>query len=441
MSEVSLLPVLMFAALFVLVFLGLPVAFGLITVSFAFGFLFFGDMIGFQAFRFVHSVASTYILAAIPLFVFMGAMLERSGIAERLFFAMRLWVGRLPGGMAVATIFMCAIFAAGTGIVGSVEALVGMMAIPPMMKMAYDKGLIAGTICSGGSLGTIIPPSIVVVIYGSSAQISVGKLFAGILIPGGLMVVFFVGYILLRCMLRPADGPPLSPVEVHASLREKLTITATALVPTLGLVISVVGSILAGIASPTEAAGVGAVGTVVLSVIYRTFTWQKVLEALNKTLTVNAMIMFIVVGSTMFTSIFRANGGNQLVRTIIDVLALSPTGTVLLFLFIVFILGFVLDWVSVVLICVPIFVPLLNATGVDTLWFGVLICIVIQTSYLTPPFAPAIFYLRAIAPPEMTYGDMYRGVAPFVACQLLVLLIVWFMPESATYLADILVGF
>jgi tripartite ATP-independent transporter DctM subunit len=307
--------------------------------------------------------------------------------------------------------------------------------------MAYNRGLIAGTICAGGSLGTIIPPSIVVVIYGNSAQVSVGKLFAGIIIPGLLMVVFFLAYIILRCRFRPADGPPITREEVQVPLGEKLYITATALVPALALVVSVVGSIIAGIASPTEAAGVGAFGTILLSIVYRTFTWRMFVDALRKSLTINSMIMFIVIGGTMFTSIFRVNGGNLLVERIVDVLNLSPTAMVMLFLFIAFILGFVLDWVSVVLICVPIFVPLLNATGVDPLWFGILVCVVIQTSYLTPPFAPAIFYLRAIAPPEMTYGDMYRGVVPFVGCQVLVLLVVWFVPEAATYLPSILVGF
>ena len=440
MSEV-LLPALMFPALFGLIFLGMPVAFSLMAVAFAFGFGFYGELIGIQALRFVHSVASNYILAAIPLFIFMGSMLERSGIAERLYYAMRLWLGRLPGGVAVATISMCAVFAAGTGIVGAVEALVGLMAIPPMMKMAYDKGLIAGTICAGGSLGTIIPPSVVVVIYGSIAQVSIGKVFAGVLIPGLLMVFFFIAYIILRCWLRPADGPAIPREELQVPFREKITVTATALVPALGLVVAVVGSILLGIASPTEAAGVGALGTILLSIVYRTFNRKMFVAAMEKTLVVNSMTMFIVLGGTMFTSVFRLLGGNQLVVATIDFLDLSPKGMVLLFLFIMFILGFVLDWISCVLICIPIFVPLLVTAGVDPLWFGILCICVIQTAYLTPPMAPAIFYLRAIAPPEMTYGDMYRGVAPFVACQGLVILVVWFMPGAATYLAGLLVGF
>jgi tripartite ATP-independent transporter DctM subunit len=433
---------LMFPALFSLIFLGIPVAFSLIVVAVVFGYGFFGELIGIQSFRFIYDVASTYVLAAIPLFIFMGAMLERSGIAERLYHAMRLWVAKLPGGLAVATIAMCAIFAAGTGIVGAVEALIGLMAIPAMTKVGYNRGLIAGTICAGGSLGTIIPPSVVVVIYASAAQLSVGKMFAGILIPGLAMVVLFIAYIVLRCWLQPEAGRGVTEDEQEpVPLGRKLLITATALVPALMLVLAVIGSILAGIASPTEAAGVGALGTILLSIVYRTFSIPVFLEAVRKTLVVNAMIMFIVIGGTMFTSIFRAHGGHQLVGSIISFLDLSPMGAVALFLFIVFILGFVLDWVSVVLICIPIFIPLLNGMQVDPLWFGVMTAVIIQTSYLTPPMAPAIFYLRAIAPPEMTYGDMYRGVVPFVICQLLVLLMVALVPATATYLADRLVGF
>jgi tripartite ATP-independent transporter DctM subunit len=431
----------MFPALFALVFLGVPVGFALMSVAFTFGWLFFGNLIGTQGFRFLYDIASTYVLAAIPLFIFMGAMLERSGIAQRLFQAMRLWLGGLPGGLSIATIAMCAVFAAGTGIVGAVEALVGLMAIPAMMRVRYDKGLIAGTICAGGSLGTIIPPSIVVVIYATSAQLSIGRMFAGILIPGVLMVVFFVLYILLRCWWRPADGPPAPREERAVPLAQKLWVTLTALLPALALVVAVIGSILAGIASPTEAAGVGALGTILLSALYRTLNRKTFLAAVGKTLEVNAMIMFIVVGGTMFTSIFRAHGGNRLVAQLVEYLALGPGGTITLFLLILFVLGFVLDWVSVVLICIPIFVPILRDFGVDPLWFGIMAIVVIQTSYLTPPMAPAIFYLRAIAPPEMTYADMYRGVAPFVLCQGAVLFVVAMIPGAATYLPARMVGF
>ena len=441
MTGEPLFAALMFPALFLLIFLGVPVSFSLITVAFAFGWLVFGDLTPLQLYRFIVSTASIHVLVAVPLFVFMGAMLERSGIAERLFEAMRLWLGRLPGGLSLATISMCAIFAAGTGIVGAVEALVGLMAIPAMLRYGYDKGLISGTICAGGSLGTIIPPSIVVVIYASTAQLSIGELFAGILIPGLAMVAFFLIYIVLRCVLRPQDGPRLPEDEARVPLGRKLTITVTALVPALLLVFAVVGSIMLGIASPTEAAAVGAAGTIVLAVAYRRFTVGRFVEALRTTIGINAMILLIVVGGTMFTSIFIVSGGDDLVASLVEALRLGPTGMIALFLLIIFLLGFVLDWVSAVLICIPIFNPLLAAAGVDALWFAVMAVVVIQTAYLTPPMAPAIFYLRAIAPPHITYGDMYRGVVPFVACQGLTLVTVMAWPQAATYLPSLVRGF
>ncbi len=436
-----LLPALMLPALFALIFLGIPVAFALMATAMLFALPVFGSVAGVQAFRFVSSVGFNYALTAVPLFVFMGAMLERTDIAAKLYHAMRLWFGRLPGGLAVATIAMCAVFAAGSGVVGAVEALVGLMAIRPMMKMGYDKGLISGTICGGGSLGTIIPPSIVVVIYGSIANVSIGRLFAGIILPGLLTVVLFIGYIILRCKLRPQDGPPVPREETDVPLGQKLYITVTALLPALFLVLAVVGSIMAGIASPTEAAGVGALSAIVLALIYRTFSWRALREALVTTVAVSAMILLITVGGVMFTSIFRMNGGAALVTTTIDFFSLTPAGVAILFLVIVFLFGFVLDWISTVLIVAPIFVPLLAAAGIDPVWIGVTVICAIQTSYLTPPFAPSIFYLRAIAPKDITITDMYRGIVPFVVCQLFVIVLVWYFPALATWLPDRLVGF
>jgi tripartite ATP-independent transporter DctM subunit len=418
----------------------MPVALSLIVTALGFSFLAFGDMAPIQLYRFVERVAAQPLFAAIPLFIFMGAMLERSGIAERLFVAMRLWLGRLPGGLALATISMCAIFAAGTGIVGAVEVMVGMMTIPVMMRFGYDRGLIAGTICAGGSLGTMIPPSIVVVIYASQARLSIGDLFAGVMLPGILMVAFFLGYIVMRCWLRPQDGPPAELEDVAMPTGRKLWITATSVMPALLLVVAVVGSIMAGIAAPTEAAAVGALGTILLAIVYGRFRLPVLSEALSKSMVITAMVMLIVVGGTMFTSIFQIHGGKALVADTVNALGLTPTQTVFVLLGVVGLMGFVLDWVSVVLITVPIYEPLLRLAGVDPLWFGVMAIVVIQTSYLTPPMAPAIFYLKGVAPPEMTYWDMCRGVAPFVLGQLLVLACVFAFPGLATWLPEVFRG-
>ncbi len=436
----TLAPLFMFLGLFALVFAGLPVAFSLIIVAVGFGFFAFGDLIFLQLYGAILTTASNFTLAAIPLFVLMGALLEQTGIALRLFKALQLWFGRLPGGLAVATIAMCAVFAAASGVVGAVEIVVGMMAIPAMQRSRYDLGLTAGTICAGGSLGTIIPPSIVVVIYASIAQLSIGQLFAASILPGALMVFFFVGYVILRCWLRPEAGPPLPAAELALPLSEKLVVTLKALVPPLLLIVAVLGSLLAGVASPTEAAAVGALGTFLLALVMKELTQKAFLSALAVTIRVSCMIMLIVVGGTMFTSIFTVTGGGGLVRDLVAGLGVGPYGVVAVFLLIVFVAGFVLDWISIVLICVPIFTPVIKMLGIDPIWFAVLVMVVIQTSYLTPPMAPSIFYLKSIAPPSMTYGHMYRGVIPFVLAQLAVLVVVLLWPAVATYLPSILVG-
>jgi tripartite ATP-independent transporter DctM subunit len=433
-------PALMFPALFALVFAGLPVSLSLVIIAVAFGVFAFGDLIFLQLYGAILTTASNFTLASIPLFVLMGAVLERTGIALRLFSALQLWFGRMPGGLAIVTISMCAIFAAASGVVGAVEIVVGMMAIPAMQRYRYNMSLGAGTICAGGSLGTIIPPSIVVVIYASIAQLSIGQLFAAIIIPGLLMVVFFLFYVVVRCMLRPSDGPPVSHEEIDIALGQKLLITAKALVPPLALIAAVLGSLLSGAASPTEAAAVGALGTLILAGFLGELKISMLRAAFAVTVRISCMIMLIVVGGTMFTSIFAVTGGGALVRGVVEGLGLGPVGVVSVFLAIVFVAGFVLDWISIVLICVPIFTPLIKALGVDPIWFAVLVMIVVQTSYLTPPMAPSIFYLKSIAPPSITYSHMYWGVIPFVVAQLAVLLVVALIPAAATYLPSILVG-
>jgi len=433
------LAALMFPMLFVFVFCGLPIAFSLLATAFLFGLPIYGQVIGLQMYAGITQTASQFLLSAVPPFVFMGFMLERSGIAERLFYALRMWLGRLPGGLALATMAMAAVIAASTGIVGAVEVVIGVMAIPAMLHYGYSRVLASGTVCAGGSLGTMIPPSIVVVIYASVANLSVGQLFAGVLAPGMIMVTLFFSYILIRCIVKPEEGPR-APIEDVVPMGQRLWITLTAFVPAVALILAVLGAIILGIATPTEAASVGALGAVLLTIAYGRFKWSVLKETLTQTLLVNCMILLIVVGGSMFSGVFRIHGGNDLVSTVIDTLGVGDLGLVLILLAVVFVAGFILDWVSIVLICLPIFVPLLDAAGINPIWFAVLMVVVIQTSYLTPPMAPSIFYLRSIAPPEITYSDMYWGVMPFVICQVVTLLLVFFWPELATWLPTILVS-
>ncbi len=428
----------MFPALFFMVFMGFPVAFSLFSISLVFGYEMFGAALGAQLYGRILDISSNLILAAIPLFVFMGAILQSSGIAKRLFVATRVWLGRLPGGLAVTSIIMCAIFAATSGVIGAVEIVVGLMAIPAMVSAGYGKDLISGTICSGGALGTIIPPSIVVVIYASIAEMSVGDLFAGIMIPGAAMVAFFIIYILIRCWLDPDVAPPIATAELTIPFSQKLWLAFTALVPCTALIIAVLGSIFAGIASPTEAAAVGALGSVLLSVAYREFSIQIFVKALRQTVLITSMVILIIAGGTLFSSIFVVGGGKDLVNQMVGVFDLGPTGMIALFLAIIFLLGFILDWISVVLVTIPIFDPLIRQAGIDPVWFGVMVCVTLQTSYLTPPMAPSIFFLRSIAPDNFSYKDMYWGVIPFVVMQLLTLFVVMLIPWTATYLPKVL---
>ena len=431
----------MFPVVLLILFAGFPVALSLMGVALGFGLITFGPPVIYQFAEKVDAVSSNFVLAAVPLFVFMGSMLERSGIAERLFEAVHVWTRRLPGGLAVGTIVMCVIFAASTGVIGATETVVGLLAIPVMMKYAYEKGLISGTICAGGSLGTIIPPSVVVVVLGPVADVSVGDLFVGMIFPGLLMASLYIIYIIIRCALRPSDGARIPPSPDDPSLSQKLSITVRALVPPLLLIFAVLGSIMFGWAAPTEAAGMGAFGSILLTIFYRKFSLSVLNEALIKTVKVTCMIMLILLGGSMFSGVFIASGGVIIVEDLIRDANLSNWATLALFLTISFVAGFVLEWISILLIFIPVFVPVIKHLGFDPVWFCVLFLIIIQTSYLTPPMAPAIFYLRGISPPEITLQHMFKGMVPFIMLQIVTLCVVVAFPQIVLWLPDQLLGF
>jgi tripartite ATP-independent transporter DctM subunit len=432
---------LMFPALLFALFIGFPVAFSMMAVAFVFGYWAFGPSIIFQFIQKIDAMASNFVLAAVPLFIFMGAMLERAGIAERLFEAIHLWTRRLPGGLAVGTVLMCVVFAASSGVIGATETVVGLLAIPAMLKFKYDKALISGTICAGGSLGTIIPPSIVVVLLGPVANVSVGDLMFGMLFPGLLLALAYVIYILGLCIVWPQKGPRIPPQPDDPSFLEKCRISVVALWPPLLLIAAVLGSMMFGIAAPTEASALGALGALVLSVIYGDFSFGVLHEALVKTLKVTVMILTILLAGNMFAGVFIAGGGVQTTEAVILGANLAPWLTISLFLVVCFLAGFILDWISILLIFIPVFMPIVNALKFDPVWFCVLFLVVIQTSYLTPPMAPAIFYLRGIAPPEITMQDMFRGVVPFIVLQVIVLAIVAAFPPLVLWLPSVLLGF
>ncbi len=433
---------LMFPAIALGIFSGFPVAFSLLGVAFLFGVIGFGDGVIPLGVGLTYKVATSYVLAAVPLFVFMGCLLASTRITDGLLVAAESWVGHFKGGgVAIATILVCIIFAASTGIIGSAEIVIGLVALPAMLKLNYDKGLASGVICAGGSLGTIIPPSVVIIVLGPAAGVSVARLLVGAIFPGLLLAASYIASILVRTGLKPSLAPPLPPEELRLPLKEKLAVTLTSLVPPLTLFFTVMGTIILGIAAPTEAAALGAFGSIVLSAAYRKLSVQKVKEAALETLKISSMVMFILMGGTLYTGVFVGLGGREVVEAMLAALNLSPVGYLALSLFVVFLAGMMLDWASLIMIFIPLFTPLMIELGYNPVWYCLLFLVTIQMSYITPPMAPAIFYLRGIAPENVKTSDMYRGIVPFLLCQVIVLGILIAFPQIVLWLPEKLVHF
>jgi tripartite ATP-independent transporter DctM subunit len=426
----------MFPALLTLIFLGIPVAFSMMLTTLVFGWMRFGDILFLQMAQKVDEVATNYVLGAIPLFIFMGAVLEKAGIAEKLFDSIYMWTRRLPGGLAIAALIMCTVFAAASGVVGATETLVGMLAIPAMLKRRYANSLVAGTICGGGSLGTVIPPSIPVIILAPIAALPVGDLLAAILLPGLMMSAMFIIYIIGVATIRP-DVAPRDMEPDERSLSEKLRITAVALLPTAFLILTVLGTLFGGLATPTEAAACGSAGVVLLALFYGRFSLKLLFDASLKTVSLTAMILAIVLAGSMFSGVFFASGGMSATTTLIDQLGLEPWSVMAVILGITFVMGFAMDLISIVLIMMTISMPILRTYGIDPLWFSTVFLVTLQTSYLTPPMAPSIFYLKSIAPDTMTLKQMYVGVIPFIVCQIVVLGLIITFPGLVTWLPGV----
>ena len=431
----------MFPVLLVLIFIGVPVAFALMTVALVFGVAQFGEAVVVIFAHRVEEVGASHILAAVPLFIFMGAMLEKSGIAEGMFETIHYWTRLLPGGLAVGTIVICVLFAASSGVVGATETVVGMLATPVMLRAGYDKGLISGTICAGGSLGSIIPPSVLVIILATIADLGIGELFAAMIFPGLVLAGLYILYILGFAYVRPGVAPPPEPETDDVPLKIRLWRTVVVLVPPFSLIAAVLGSIIFAIAVPTEAAAIGAIGGLVLAILYRKFSWRALREALLTTLSITAMVLTIVVGGLMFAGVFAGAGGLLAVQNMLAGAALGPWGTVWLILLVTFVAGFVIDLISIMLILVPLAMPIVTGLGFDPVWFCIALLIMMQTSMLTPPMAGAIFYFRAIAPPEITLRDMYRGVVPFILLHFAVLAVIIAFPSVVLWLPSALLGF
>jgi len=423
--------ILMFSGVLVGVLSGFPVAFVFGSLGLIFGMITWGPGQIWYLFPIrSYGILSEYIFACVPLFVFMGCMIERAGIAEVAFGIMHKWFGPLRGGLAIATVVICTLFAATTGIIGASVVTMGLLALPAMLSRGYNKPLATGCVCAGGTLGILIPPSIMLVIYAPMAGISVAKMLFGALIPGLVLAGLYILYILIACFIKPEWGPSL-PKEERPRMQFWPTVRegALGLFPFIFLILAVLGTIFFGLAAPTEAAAMGSAGSVILAAMYRKLTLKNLKEALYPTLRISTMVIFVVLGANLFTGTFLGIGGGDVVANFLQGLGLTPWGIFILVLAIIFFLGMIMDWIGILFIMIPIFGPLLEKFGFDPLWTGIVICVLLQSSFLTPPFAYSIFYLKGIAPEGVTITHIYIGVIPFVILQMIgVALVLAFKP-------------
>jgi tripartite ATP-independent transporter DctM subunit len=437
------LPAWMFLALTILLMAGFPVTFTLLGTALFFGLLGFGwDFFNLLPFR-IWGVMTNVTLIAVPLFVFMGVMLERSGLAEELLDTMGLLFGRLRGGLAISVVIVGALLGASTGIVGATVVTMGLLAVPTMLRRGYSKELATGTVSASGTLGQIIPPSIVLVLIGDIVGVSVGDLFMGAVLPGLILVGLYCLYIMLVAIFKPEWAPAIPKKELDALSRGQLAArVGKAMIPPLFLMVAVLGSIFAGIASPTEAASVGAVGATLLTVANRKFSLHILNEVMITTVKLTCMVFIILCGAAAFGLVFRGLGGDSLVREFLGSLAhkYSHHAVLAIVMGLIFIIGFFLDFIEITFIHVPVLAPIMIEFGYDPLWFCILIAVNLQTSFMTPPFGFSLFYLKAVTPPEISTGDIYRGIIPFVLFQLIGLLIVVLFPQLATWLPRIVFG-
>ncbi|MBR0572875.1 TRAP transporter large permease subunit [Pasteurella atlantica] len=412
---------------------GMQLAFvtGFVALFFLFGW--FGmDAVPLITSR-MYSFVTSFVFLAVPMFVLMAAMLDRSGIAHDLFDAMRLFAKRLRGGLAVQTLVVAVILASMSGVVGGETVLLGMLALPQMLRLGYDKKLAIGTCCSGGALGTMLPPSIVLIIYGLTASVSIGDLFKGAFIPALILASFYIVYVLVLSYLKPELAPLPSAEELKANEEKPVNYFKALFFPVLSVVV-VLGSIYGGVASVTEASALGVVGIMISAFIRGELSWEMLKESALSTMRTCGMIIWIGIGATALVGVYNLMGGIKFVeQTILTLSNGSPIGTLLIMMVILLVLGMFLDWVGVALLTMPIFVPIITGLGYDPVWFGVVFCMNMQVSFLSPPFGPAAFYLKSVAPPDISLGLIFRSLVPFIVLQIIALSLLIIFPDLAIW--------
>lgn len=399
------------------------------------------ELVSFIPDRFYGTMTS-FSLIAVPLFVFMGIILEKAKIAEKTFAALHVLMGKLPGSLLLATTIFSIMFGACTGVLGAIIVSMGLIALPTMMAAGYNKEISCGTVCAGSSLGLVIPPSIMLVIYGPTAGVSIAELFFACFIPGVLIGIVFLIYIFIRCYLNPKLAPPALKKEEIMIKGNRVKLFISSVFPTIALIVAVLGSILAGVASPTEAAAVGSVGALLISIMYGQLTWKNLFDCCWETTKITAFIMFIILGANIFTTMFMGLGGSDVLSDIVLKIQthVGTSGTIFLIMLIIFILGMFMDWIGILMIFVPITVPIINTLGINALWFGTIFCMVLTISCITPPFAYTAFYLRGIVPENsgITLGHIYRGLIPFIFLEIIVVILVYIFPELSNWLPEMM---
>jgi tripartite ATP-independent transporter DctM subunit len=439
MISVEVLAVLMLLSFFVLLLAGVPVALTLATSGFVFGLLGFGPLLFNLLPGRIFGVVTNSTLLAIPLFVFMGMMLERSRLAEDLMDVIGHVAGSLRGGLGIGIILVGVLMGATTGIVGATVVTLGLLTLPGMLRRGYDKGLACGTICASGTLGQIIPPSLILILLADIMNLSVGTLFAAAMIPGLMLAGIYCVYILVLGIVRP-DMVPAIPKEERALISKKeLALRVLRVVaPPVALVGAVLGSIIAGVAAPSEAASMGALGSILITAVTGRLSWKVLRETAQATTKITAMMMFILICAQVFALSFRGLQGERLVQDFFEFLPGGIWADIWFLMLIIFVLGFFIEWIEISYIAVPLFLPVFMAANVDMVWLATLICVNLQTSFLTPPFGWALFFLRGVAPPEVKTSDIYRGIIPFVGLQIVALVLVFFFPGLATWLPRVI---
>ena len=425
-------------AFIVIILLGFPIAFTLMAMAIFFGLFAMGPRVFSLLITNTADVMQNDVLTAVPLFLFMGYVVERSNILDRLFYSLQMGMRRVPASLAVATLVTCALFATATGIVGAVVTLMGLLAFPAMLRAGYDTKLAAGVVCAGGCLGIMIPPSVLLILYGATTATSVVKLYAAAFLPGFLLAGLYVVYVVARAVIDPKLCPRPPEFEEHIPFRQVFFALLTSFFPLAILILSVLGAILFGLATPSEAAAVGALGSVVLAAAYRALSFERLKEAVYLTARTSAMVCFLFIGSWTFSSVFSYLGGHEVIAHWVLSLNINAVGFLLIAQTIIFLLGWPLEWTEIIIIFVPIFLPLLKTFNIDPILFGILVSLNIQTSFNTPPMAMAAYYLKGVAPPHVKLTQIFGGALPFVFMVFLTMMLVYIFPEIALWLPDVL---